>query len=120
MGSVLVQTPIDSLYADYFGQQTVSDSIYTCLTTELRNHAIFHVVQHPDSMTVVKQDSVSVLGSQLVSYFFDNNASTANAYYHAHHQQQFIDNMVDNVAYQPWNLKIVTNYPYTYGGDNRL
>ena len=122
MGSVLVQTPIDSLYADIFGQQTVSDSIYTWLKTELRNHEIFHVVQYPDTMTVVKQDSVSISGSQIVSYFLDNDANTANVYYHAHHQQQFIDGLVDddddnNNMHQPWFLKIITNYPYTFGGD---
>jgi hypothetical protein len=116
MGSVLVQTPIDSLYADYFGQQTVSDSIYTWLKTELRNHEIFHVVQYPDSMTVVQQDSVSVSGSQLFSFFSDNNAKTANAYYHAHHQQQFLNELVADDMLQPWMLKITTNYPYTSGG----
>jgi len=116
MGSVLVQTPIDSLYADSFGQQTVSDSIYTWLKTELRNHEIFHVVQYPDTMTVVQQDSVSVPGSQLVSFFSDNNAKTANAYYHAHHQQQFLNELVADDMLQPWMLKITANYPYTSGG----
>ena len=116
MGSVLVQTPIDSLYADSFGQQTVSDSIYTWLKTELRNHEIFHVVQYPDTLTVVQQDSVSVSGSQLVSFFSDNNAKTANAYYHAHHQQQFLKELVADDMIQPWMLKITTNYPYTSGG----
>ena len=117
MGSVLVQTPIDSLYADYFGQQTVSDSIYTWLKTELRNHEVFHVVQYPDTMTVVQQDSVSVSGSQLVSFFYDNNAKTANAYYHAHHQQQFLNELVADEMLQPWMLNITTNYPYASGGD---
>jgi len=116
MGSVLVQTPIDSLYADSFGQQTVSDSIYVWLKTELRNHEIFHVVQYPDTMTVVQQDSVSVSGSQLFSFFSDNNAKTANAYYHAHHQQQFLKELVADDMLQPWMLKITANYPYTSGG----
>lgn len=116
MGSVLVQTPIDSLYADSFGQQTVSDSIYTWLKTELRNHEIFYVVEHPDTTRVVQCDSVDVSGNQLSPLFYDNIARTANAYYHAHHQQQFLNELVADDMLQPWMLKIVTKYPDASGG----
>jgi len=115
MGGVLLQTPIDSLYADQLGNQTISDSIYTWLKAELQNHEIFRVVKHPHTLTV-QRDSVHLSGNQLTALFLDNSAKTANAYWHSHHQQKFINNLIADDMLQPWMLKIVTNYPYTSGG----
>jgi hypothetical protein len=115
MGGVLLKTPIDSLFANQFGNQTISDSTYTWLEAELNDRDIFRVVVHPNVMTV-QHDSVNVSGNQLTAYFHDNYAKTANAYWHSHDQQQFIDNLVVDEIYQPWRLKVVTDYPYTSGG----
>ncbi len=63
MGSVLVQTPIDSLYADSFGQQTVSDSIYVWLI----NHTLDKEYAEPPHI---------ILTNMCNAHLFIDNAKT--------------------------------------------
>ncbi|MDD2231207.1 MAG: hypothetical protein PHY48_17630 [Candidatus Cloacimonetes bacterium] len=115
LGYVRLSSPAGTLFADPCGNQIISDSVYEWLKVELNNRDVFHVTEYPDSCD--KQcDLIEVNGSSITATFLDNNASTANTYYHATHQQEYINSLIDDVSLMPWRWKIVTNDPGTTGG----
>ncbi|HOV15959.1 MAG TPA: hypothetical protein PLF50_00415 [Candidatus Cloacimonadota bacterium] len=115
IGGVLLKYPSgDSLFTDQSGWQTIPDNVYLGLRVKL-DCDVFYVVKYSDS-TIVECDTILISGNQLTPEFYDNNARTANAYYHAYHQQQFINNLVNDETRLPWRLKIITNDSNVNGG----